>query len=121
MSNRLSAIYDQVALAVETFQCPPNAEDRGAYPDILVTVDFNLLSIATNTTGRTRWNSVQVLLGRTSDTIDVTRRTAATTLIPGMNLVGIADRQIRQLSTSPSAAALGVLDVRTYLIFFARK
>ena len=117
LSNRLYAIYDKVALNIATFQCPPSLEDRGAYPDILVTVNFTLLTIATNTTGKTRWNSVQVLLGRTDDTIDVARRTAATTLIPGMNLVGIADRQIRQVSTNPSAAALGVFDVRTCLYF----
>jgi hypothetical protein len=116
LGNRLYAIYDKVALNIATFQCPPSLEDRGAYPDILVTVNFTLLTIATNTTGKTRWNSVQVLLGRTDDTIDVARRTAATTLIPGMNLVGIADRQIRQVSTNPSAAALGVFDsIRSFV------
>lgn len=115
------AIYDEVALAIATFQCPPNAEDRGVYRDILVIVDFKVLNVTTNATGKTRLNSVQVMLGRTRDTRDIVRRTAATTLIPGINLLGIAERQIRQLSTNPAAAALGVFDVSTREYFVAKK
>ncbi len=73
-------------------------------------------------------NSVQVLVGLINDTEKVVKNTTPTTLLPGVNLVGIADVfRIRQTYVQPGVSAFGLFDVRhfgitnSYDFFFQRK
>ena len=86
-------------------------EDPGEYPDILVTVNFTMLNIAADLAVETRWNSVQVFLGSTYDPYETVRRTPPTSLIPGVNLIGFGQLQLRQQFLDPRMSAFGVFDV----------
>jgi len=102
----------KVALDLIAFQCPLQRADQGTYPDILVTVNFTMLNITADLAARTRWNSVQIFLGRTRDPFEVVRRTPPTSLIPGVNLIGFGQRQYRQQFSDPTMSAFGLFDVR---------
>jgi hypothetical protein len=81
-------------------------------PDILVVVDFTVLNISADSMANRGTNSVQVMLGLTRDTNKVVRNTIPTTLIPGVNLVGIADVfRIRQTYVKPEVSAFGLFQV----------
>jgi hypothetical protein len=84
-------------------------------PDILVVVDFKALNIRAGSMINRLVNSVQVLVGLTNDTEKVIKNTTPTTLLPGVNLVGIADVfRIRQTYVQPGVSAFGVFDVRHF-------
>ena len=75
-----------------------------------------MLNIKLNSTINRGKNSVQVMLGLTNDTIEVFDRTPPTTLIPGVNVVGIAGLLIRQTFRRPKYSAFGLFDVSTSLL-----
>jgi len=70
-------------------------------PDLLVTINFSKLS---NDTPR---NSVQIRVGLTNDTSKVILRTSPTTLIPGVNLVGIVNVVVRQVTIRSVLSFIG--------------
>jgi len=81
-------------------------------PDILVVVNFTALNISADSMANRGTNSVQVMLGLTGDIDKVVRNTTPTTLIPGVNLVGIADVfRIRQTYVKPEVSAFGLFNV----------
>jgi len=120
-------------LDVISFQCKSDASDLGIEPDILamrpdilVVVDFEALGISANSMINRGVNSVQVLVGLTHDTEKVVKNTAPTTLLPGVNLVGIADVfRIRQTYVRPKVSAFGLFEVcyfgTTNFFFFSEK
>jgi len=82
-------------------------------PDLLVLVNFTMLGIAFNNS----WidgpmNSVQILLTLTNQTIDALSTTEATTLIPGVNVVGTVNTRIRRHFKHRVLSAFGLFDVR---------
>src|SRR6266545_1261500 len=105
--------HDVVALDIITFLCPLQPTQKWKYysEDILVTVNFTMLNITANLAAGTRWNSVQVFLGGTHETVEVVRRTPPTSLIPGVNLIGFVQPQVRQQFYNSRMSAFGVLDV----------
>jgi len=79
-----------------------------AIPDLLVTIDFSKLSIPSDSVNHTPpRNSVQVRVGLTNDTSKTVLRTSPTTLIPGVNLVGIVNVVVRQVTTSSVLSFIG--------------
>ncbi|KAF9525733.1 hypothetical protein CPB83DRAFT_517246 [Crepidotus variabilis] len=80
-------------------------------PDLLVSVNFTLLNISSDSLEDIPLNSVQIMLGLTANAKDIVRTTVPTTLIPGVNLIGIANLAVRQKFSTPGLSALGVLDV----------
>ena len=80
-----------------------------------------MLNITANLADTTRWNSVQVFLGRTYDPVEIIRRTPSTSLIPGVNLIGFGQRQLRQQFTDPTMSALGLFDVSKLMNNFWHK
>ena len=100
-----------VVLDLIAFRCPLQPQDQRTYEDILVTVNFTMLNFTADLASRTRWNSVQVFLGGIHDTFEVVRRTPPTSLIPGVNLIGFGQPQIRQQFSNPRMSAFGVFDV----------
>jgi hypothetical protein len=80
-------------------------------------VNFTKLNIAFNDSIRyVPRNSVQVLLGLTNDTNNVIVRTSPTTLVPGMNIVGMANLLIRQQFAKAMFATFGLFDVSDFLL-----
>ena len=119
-------------LDILSFPCKSDAPPLGIQPDILamrpdilVVVDFEKLKISANSMINRGVNSVQVLVGLTHDTEKVVKNTAPTTLLPGVNLVGIAYVfRIRQTYVRPKVSAFGLFEVcyfGTTNFFFLRK
>ncbi|KAF8170386.1 hypothetical protein BJ912DRAFT_997456 [Pholiota molesta] len=79
-------------------------------PDLLVTVNFTTLGIATDTITDIPSNSVQVMVAMTNRTIDVMSMTVPTTLIPGVNLVGIASMEIHRKFKNPGLSWFGLFE-----------
>ena len=92
---------------------PANALDEDIRPDLLVAVNFTMLNIPSNSILDGAINSVQIMLGLTKSTIDVLNSTSPTTLLPGMNVVGMSKLSIRQKFQRPVLAALGIAEVST--------
>ncbi len=109
-SEELNITIDAV-----TFHCPDGLSEEFR-PNIVVVVNFTMLNIKLNSTINRGKNSVQVMLGLTNDTIEVFDRTPPTTLIPGVNVVGIAGLLIRQTFRRPKYSAFGLFDVSTSLL-----
>ena len=83
-------------------------------------MNFTKLNIAFNRSIRNvPRHSVQVVLGLTNDTDNVILRTSPTTLVPGMNIFGMANLLIRQQFDAKALfARFGLFDVSD---FFYRK
>jgi hypothetical protein len=63
-------------------------------------------------------NSVQIMIGLTNDTRTVVERTVGTTILPGVNLVGVITWDLRQVLKSPRLSAFGSLfDVSIMFLF----
>ena len=79
-------------------------------------MNFTKLNIAFNNSIRNiPSNSVQVLLGLTNDTNNVVLRTLSTTLVPGMNIVGMANLLVRQqFDAKAMYATFGLFDVSDF-------
>ena len=124
-------IYDGIvedtpaSFQLVTFQCPDDAIDDPEgrdldlsifYPDILVTVNFTMLNITSNSIGTTRRDSVHVILGRTNNTLDIVKMMSPTFLIPGVNLVGFLRYELRQqFSEKVPISAFGLAQVRSII------
>jgi len=93
------------------FHCPNRTGD--IRPDLLVTVNFPMLNISFNSIFDVAINSVQIMVGLTNATDDVLQATSPTTLLPGMNVVGVSTLSIRQKFGKPAVAAIGIVDVST--------
>ena len=76
-------------------------------PDLLVTINFSKLSIPSDSVNDAPRDSVQIRVGLTNDTSKVILRTSPTTLIPGVNLVGIVNFVVRQVTTSSVLSFIG--------------
>jgi len=98
-------------LALRKSFSPRNDED--IRQDLLVTVNFTMLNISSNSTLDGAINSVQIMLGLTNTINYVFYATSQTTLLPGMNVVGMSKLSIRQKFGRPTLAALGIMDVST--------
>ena len=85
---------------------------RDICPDLLVTVNFTMLGISSDSMEDAPTNSVQLLVGLIHDTPTVIGRTSPTTLIPGVNLIGIVNLSVRQTMSNSKFASLGLFDVR---------
>jgi len=75
-------------------------------PDLLVTINFTKLRIPSHSVDNTR-NSMQIMVGLTNDTSKVMLRTSPTTLIPGVNLVGIVNVVIGQVNPRSALTIIG--------------
>ncbi len=85
-------------------------------------MNFTKLNIAFNDSIRNvPSNSVQVVLGLTNNTDNVVLRTLPTTLVPGMNIVGMANLLIRQQFDANKGmfATFGLFDVSNFLAIFS--
>ena len=78
-------------------------------PDLLITVNFTTLQIPVDKMINMFNNSLQIMIGFTNDTRTVVDRTLATTLVPGINLVGFLRWQLRQLLKKPGLSAFASL------------
>ena len=105
------------SLISEVFYCPLqkiNCYDTGdgrltggcisqlKFPDLLVTINFTKLHIPAHTR-----KSMQIMVGLTNDTSKVMLRTSPTTLIPGVNLVGIVNVVIGQVNPRSALTIIG--------------
>lgn len=81
-------------------------------PDLLVTVDFDALSIPSDSLLSIASNSIQVRVTMTNDTDDVLAMTRPTILIPGINMVGLVSMEVHQTFKYPEVATLGIFEVR---------
>jgi hypothetical protein len=89
----------------------PSYED--IRPDLLVTVNFTMLNISSASILDGAINSVQIMLGLTNATVNVLQTTSPTTLLPGMNVLGMTRLTFRQKFGKATVAALGV-EVSTF-------
>jgi hypothetical protein len=82
-------------------------------------VNFTQLNITVNdSTRNVPSHSVQVMLGLTNDTESVILRTLPTTLVPGMNVIGMANLLIRQQFDAKGIfATFGLCDVSNFLFY----
>ncbi len=82
-------------------------------------MNFTKLNIAFNdSTRNVPSHSVQILLGLTNDTESVILRTLPTTLVPGMNIVGMANLLIRQqFDAKGRFSTFGIFDVSNFLFY----
>ncbi len=84
----------------------------GTYqPDLLITVDFKVMRISSNTTTDIALNSIQVMVKMTESPNDVLAMTRPTILIPGVNMVGMVSMEIHQTYKNPGVATLGIFEV----------
>lgn len=88
-------------------------------PDLLVTVDFNVLMIPSDVIIDIALNSVQVMVCMTNNTADVLRLTRPAVLVPGVNMMGIVSREIHQTFKNPGVATLGLYEVQPTIILSA--
>jgi len=116
------ARLDVISFLCQSRDDAPHLEMR---PDILVAVNFTALNISADSRINRVVNSVQVLVGLINDTAKVVKNTTPTTLLPGVNLVGILDVfRIRQTYAQPGVSAFGLFEVcyfGTTNFFFLRK
>lgn len=91
------------------FNCPSNASEQNTFttyihPDFLISVDFAALGIPRELGGPVAGpeNFIQVVLGLSDEDNDeiVLQNTLPTSLIPGINLVGMAEVVVRKQLTS---------------------
>jgi len=54
-------------------------------------------------------DSVQIMIGLTNDTRTVVERTVGTTILPGVNLVGVTTWELRQVFKRPHLSAFASL------------
>ncbi|KAJ2935086.1 hypothetical protein H1R20_g2054, partial [Candolleomyces eurysporus] len=93
----------------------PDTLDQ-AFPDLLVVVDFAALGKAIEPSPtavsqiNVRHHSVHVALALTDD-VDEINEFIPVTLVPGINLLGIADLIMRQRSTQPVLSTIGWPDL----------
>lgn len=80
-------------------------------PDLLITVNFTRLGIASDSITDTRLSAVSILVGLTDNTIDVVENTLPTPLIAGAHLYGGVAREFRQRYVDPREAAFGIFSV----------
>ena len=78
-------------------------------PDLLITLNFTGMGLDTGTMSNSYGNSVQIMIGLTNDTHTVVERTVSTTILPGVNLVGVITWDLRQLLKSPRLSAFASL------------
>ncbi|KAF9521515.1 hypothetical protein CPB83DRAFT_887917 [Crepidotus variabilis] len=79
--------------------------------DLLVTVNFTQLKIPGDRLGFTSRDSVQIFLATNPDVKRVMTLTAPTTLIPGVNLVGMVKMAIRRKFQFQGLSSLGIFDI----------
>lgn len=91
-----------MSLSVITFRCPYQA-------DVLVTVNFTKLGIASNSIANGSTNSVQVMVGSIPDIVHRTEIPAL--LLPGVNVVGFAKQYILQQFKNHPLSTLGLFAV----------
>jgi hypothetical protein len=113
---------------VVVFTCPPredisqpkssepssNSEDPElSRPDLRLTVNFTELLSSSDQSGYRGMvaDSLKVFLALTNDTNNVLFSTPVTYLLPGTNLVGIADFMVRQRFKAAQLSTLGLFDV----------
>jgi len=82
-----------------------------ALPDLLVTIDFTPLQIASESLTDTRLRTVSIFVGLTNNTDDVVADTMPVPLVPGLHLYGRVTREIRAQFGKPSLASFGLFTV----------
>ncbi|KAF9482411.1 hypothetical protein BDN70DRAFT_930098 [Pholiota conissans] len=91
------------------YQCPV-LDTEDSVPDLLVTVNFSALGIPIDTITDVPKNSVQVMVANTNKTDNVVLMTIPTTLMPGVNLIGLIYSEIYQVFTDPGLSLSGLFD-----------
>lgn len=76
-------------------------------PDLLITLNFT--GIGLQVSNDSYRHSVQIMIGLTNDSHTVVERTIGTTILPGVNLVGVITWDLRQVLKNPRLSALGSL------------
>ncbi|KJA15136.1 hypothetical protein HYPSUDRAFT_48660 [Hypholoma sublateritium FD-334 SS-4] len=79
-------------------------------PDLLVTVDFNILMVSSDSLIDFASNSVQVMVRMTNNTVDVLKLTRPTVLVPGVNMMGVVSMEIHQTFKNRGFATLGIFE-----------
>ncbi|EDR05148.1 uncharacterized protein LACBIDRAFT_303536 [Laccaria bicolor S238N-H82] len=105
-------------IQIDTFHCYSqliSVPDMGlplfmsSLPNLLITVNFTSMGHPVGTISNAFKNSVQIMIGLTNDTQTVVDRTVSTTILPGVNLVGVVTWDLRQLLKSPRLSAFASL------------
>ena len=78
-------------------------------PDLLITLNFTAIGLQVSTMSDLYRHSVQIMIGLTNDSHTVLERTVGTTILPGVNLVGVVTWDLRQVLKNPRLSALGGL------------
>ena len=95
---------------VGTFRC---GEYISWDNDILVTINFTSLPVASIETAHQHWQSALVMLSFTNDTRKTVIHTRPSRLAPGIDLIGISQSHIRQTFKSRALSVFGFFDVRS--------
>ncbi|KAF9522983.1 hypothetical protein CPB83DRAFT_69023 [Crepidotus variabilis] len=126
LSDTNLPVADTVSLSCVPSQNPypshnltPDRKSQLSYQiiltDLLVTVNFTRLGISIDKQEYTTLDSVQVYLGLTDRVDDAVRKSAPTTLVPGVNLIGMVQVVMRREFVSPSLSTFGIFgSYRTY-------
>lgn len=87
-------------------------------PELKLTVNFTELLNPSDRPGDLQlgFDTLLVYLALTNNTRDVMLSTAATPLLPGVNIVGFADVVVRQRLEEAHLSTLGLFDVRCSII-----
>lgn len=83
--------------------------DPNFTPDLLITLNFTKIGLPVDVMSDSYRNSVQIMIGLTNDTRTVVERTHGTTILPGVNLLGVITWDLRQLLKSPRLSAFASL------------
>ena len=78
-------------------------------PNLLITLNFTGMGLQVGTMNDLLADSVQIMIGLTNDTRTVVERTVGTTILPGVNLVGVITWDLRQVFKSPGLSAFASL------------
>ncbi|EDQ99260.1 uncharacterized protein LACBIDRAFT_335177 [Laccaria bicolor S238N-H82] len=97
---------------VDKFSYTPTSfplPDPNFTPDLLITLNFTKIGLPVDVMSDSYRNSVQIMIGLTNDTRTVVERTHGTTILPGVNLLGVITWDLRQLLKSPRLSAFASL------------
>ena len=84
-------------------------------PDLLVTVNFTTLGISSDHQDFTSIDSVQVYYALTDDIHDTVMKTPPTTLVSGVNLIGMVKLGIRHEFVNLHKSSSGLYSVRSVI------
>ena len=99
-----SFIKYQANVTVVVFDCPFG----DVFPDLLITVNFTTLGINATFPSNAIFRAVSIVVGLTTNPLDVIHNTWPIPLVPDMHLLGGVIPTIRKQFKRPVLASLGV-------------